>query len=208
MDKNKKEVKDETEKNTKADFEIPNGPSWGVRILIVLAVVILIGVVGLGVYLYNQSDGIFSRVVSGAVDTSKKSSKSVNTTTTADINTTAKNVIDSVDTAPKVSEALEPVSATTKFTPDAETIYVTIQTKNLTEAKQIKAEWYYVDEDTFIDQAVYGAELGVNNVAFHLEQPPSGAWPTGKYQIKIYVDGALAQIAQFQVVETATKKAE
>jgi hypothetical protein len=207
MEKNKNEILKE---NAKPDFDIPSGPSWGMRILLVVAVLVIIGVVGGGVYLYQRSGGLVFRNTTTSLQPNSTSTKSVKETTSADINADAKSFIDQIDIAPKVTEAFAPVGASTKFAPETDTIYVAIQTTNLTEPKQIKAEWYYVEDDTFIDQALYGAEKGVNNIAFHLQQPPSGSWPEGKYEIKIYVDGELAQIAQFQVVAdtSSTPKAQ
>lgn len=188
----------------KEDFHIPpKKHPWLIRAVIGLAVIVMVVGVGLGAYWYQRPSDLPN--ASKGSESKTTEIRSVESTDESDIDSDAKAAIDDVDMAASVTKEFEPITPTTKFAPDAEKIFVTIQTKNLSSARQLKAEWYYVEDDTFIDEVVYGAEKGINNVAFHLERPASGFWPEGEYQIKIYVDGSLAQIARFDVQEDTEK---
>ena len=185
------------------EFEIPlDRHSWSMRITLALVVIVIVFVLGVGLYLYLRPDVI--TISSGAGNdegglTTSEDARSVDVVTENDIDVVAADLIDEIDTALDVNADFEPVGVTTTFAPVTEKIYVAIQTENLTVETQLSAEWFYVDEDTFIDEVVYGAQKGINNVAFNLDRPPSGFWPSGNYQIKIYVDGELAEIARFVV---------
>lgn len=201
--KRKEEV---LEGNEDKEFNIPpRKRSIIARVLVIIAVAAIIAAVGIGAYLYQKPGSFLRNKVSNITSTDntpKNETRSVNATTDVNIDSDAKGLIEDVNTATSVNANYQAVSPTTTFDPSAESIYVTIQTKNFTEAHQVKVEWYYVDSDTFIDDGSYAAQTGINNVAFHLEQPASGSWPEGNYQVKIYVDGKLAQIARFTVKET------
>ncbi len=195
------------EGNEDKDFKIPpRKRSIIARILVIIAIAAIIAAVGIGAYLYQKPGSFLHSKVSNVSsdNTPKNETRSVNATTDVNVDSSAKGLIEDVNTATSVNANYQAVSPTTTFDPSAENIYVTIQTTNFTEAHQVKVEWYYVDTDTFIDDGSYAAQTGINNVAFHLEQPASGSWPEGDYQVKIYVDGKLAQIARFKVKGTLT----
>lgn len=190
------------------EFKIPpRRRSIIARILVIVAIAVIVAAVGIGAYLYQKPGSFLASKVSNTInktETKESNTPSVNATTDVNIDSDAKGFIEDVNTATSVNANYQAVSPTTTFEPSAENIYVAIQTKNLTTERQIKVEWYYVDSDTFIDDGTYSAQTGINNVAFHLEQPASGSWPEGDYQVKIYVDGKLAQIARFKVENTIT----
>ncbi len=188
------------------EFDIPpRHRSIVAKILIIFSVAIIIGAVGIGAYLYQKGGNAFPSLASlkKVVNETKSSDKpSVNETTEKDVVKDANDLIEDVNMATSVNQNLQAVSPTTTFDTAADKIYLTIQTKNFIDEHQIKVEWYYVDDDEFIDDGTYAGQKGINNVAFHLEQPASGSWPKGKYEVKIYVDGKLAQIARFEVKDT------
>jgi flagellar basal body-associated protein FliL len=196
----------EGEKSKDKEFKIPpRRRSIIARILVILAIVVIIAAVGIGAYLYQKPGSFLAKKPTNTTtNNSAKNTPSVNQTTDINIDSDAKSLIEDVNTANAVNANYQPVSPTTSFDPSTNSIYVTIQTKNFTTNHQVKVEWYYVDTDTFIDDGTYAAQTGINNVAFHLEQPAQGSWPDGDYQIKIYVDGKLAQIARFKVEGTLT----
>lgn len=204
--KRKEEV---LEGNEDKEFEIPpRRRSIIARILVIVAVAVIIAAIGIGAYLVQKPGSFLQKKISKAPtqnsDNTQSNAPSVNATTDVNIDSDAKDLIEDVNMATSVNANFQAVSPTTTFEPAAESIYITIQTKNFTSTHQVKVEWYYVDSDTFIDDGSYAAQTGINNIAFHLEQPAQGSWPEGKYQAKIYIDGKLAQIARFEVKGTLT----
>lgn len=183
------------------DFKIPpRRRSIVARILVIVAVAVIVAAVGIGAYLYQKPGSFLAKKVSNVTaENTTTNTPSVNATTDINVDSDARGLIEDVNTASSVNTNFQAVSPTTTFEPGTEKIYITIQTKNFTEPHQVKVEWYYVDTDTFIDDGNYAAQTGINNIAFHLEQPAAGSWPEGSYQTKIYVDGKLAQIARFTV---------
>lgn len=88
------------------------------------------------------------------------------------------------------------------FTPDSAVIYCTAKLSNAPSDTKIKAEWLATDvtgveKDYVIDTIEVKAE-GNQPLSFSLEKPSKG-WPTGKYAVRLYVDGKPVQTVAFSV---------
>lgn len=193
--------------------------SWLIRILVAVVVFLLVAGAGVAWIWWSQNGSttsssnntVTSTTTNTSVSNTTNATGSTNTANTAATNTTnaakanaeAAALLDEVKTAPSVNDSYEPLQATSTFAPDAEKIYVTLKTKNLTETKQVKVVWEYSEDGTFIDDVVYAAEEGINRIAFHLEKPTSGSWPLGSYKVSIYIDGVLAKSLNFSVKEVS-----
>lgn len=201
--KQKKTVRiDIDSREPKNEFDIPEVKhSWKLRLTLSLGIILFIVVLGVVLYYFQHRDEDAPSALSDLISRSSETLDSNNDgeVSDQDISNDVAGLIDELDTAPDVNKDFEPIGATTTFDAEEEKIYVAIQTKNFVQERQITAEWVYVDTDTFIDEVDYTAEKGINNIAFHLERPASGFWPEGDYEIRIFIDGKLAQIARFDV---------
>lgn len=108
--------------------------------------------------------------------------------------------ISDVETAEDVNSDLEPVNKTSEFKTNQEKIYVTLKFSNAPSDTKLKAEWYYIEEEEKI--ASYTKKVdGSGRAAFHLTKPDDG-WPTGSYEVRLFIDGEKADNASFSIKQS------
>ena len=97
--------------------------------------------------------------------------------------------------------AKDPVNPATVFA-TTDTVHAVVRTSDAPTATQFKAVWYVVDDGTSSDRnkIIDSSDLtadGTVNIDFYLT--PTADWPTGTFQVEIYVNGVLDQVANFSV---------
>ena len=94
----------------------------------------------------------------------------------------------------------KPINTTTIFDVTAPMLYVTGTLNNAPDGTVIKAEWLYIDNDPVI--SIDSVELEIKDVTtdfyFSLSKP-NNDWPTGKYEVKLYIDDEYKQSVNFEV---------
>jgi hypothetical protein len=88
---------------------------------------------------------------------------------------------------------------TTIFSQD-EVFYCVVELANAPDDTTVMASWFAVevedvDPNTFIDET----ELSTGSGSLHFELSNNGLWPTGKYAVKVYLNGELQQTLEFIV---------
>lgn len=104
----------------------------------------------------------------------------------------------SVDTGTR-----EPIEPTNVFSPDTPEIYCSVKLSNVPTNSEISAQWIYVKgeledlSDFLIDEMSVKAG-GTRYLSFSETKPENG-WPTGDYQVKLYLNGKQKTSATFKV---------
>ena len=92
---------------------------------------------------------------------------------------------------------------TNSFRP-VDSFYVAVKTDGSAPTAKVAAVWTYENQRvTESEQTI--TPSGPSVVTFQLPKPegPEGAWPAGKYQVKILLNGVLAAAESFEVRPTA-----
>ena len=101
----------------------------------------------------------------------------------------------SVDDAHKIT------TPGTHFTPDAKTLYASVDTRGQTAKSTLNARWRYLEGDgqliSSISQSI--AADGPATTTFTLHNPD--LWPEGKYRIEIFLDGAPVIQRDFEIAK-------
>ena len=102
--------------------------------------------------------------------------------------------------ASQVDSNNKAVTVTDSFTTDTPMIYATGNVNNAPEGTVIEALWVYLDSDPVIDIDSVEMELDDSYVdfIFSLSRPDNG-WPTGKYEVKLSIDGVYKESLYFTV---------
>ncbi len=95
-------------------------------------------------------------------------------------------------------ETFEVIVASDVFKTDTPIIYLVAQVEDAPEGTQVRAEWYYLDEEIFIDDITVEPEYQNQPMLFSLGRPDTG-WPIGKYQASLYLNEEKATIVFFTV---------
>lgn len=103
--------------------------------------------------------------------------------------------------ASEIDEATsKPITAADVFATDSPIIYLTGSINNAVSDTIIKAEWVYTEEDPAISITSYELELeDIDTDFFFSLSMPDNGWPTGSYEIKLYIDGEYDQSVAFKV---------
>ncbi len=111
-------------------------------------------------------------------------------------------LIDSVTMAKGTQGAtMDPANPTMVFA-NQDTFHAVAHTNNAPTGTEFKAIWYAVSigsssgNNQTIDSKTVSAD-GTVNIDFTLA--PASTWPTGTYQVEIYVNGTLDQVVNFSV---------
>jgi len=88
---------------------------------------------------------------------------------------------------------------TSTFSPQ-DTFYAVIDLQNAPDDTTVRAEWAAVDvegeeENTVIDSA----EITTGSDQLHFTLENNAPWPSGSYQVELYIDGELEQSLEFEV---------
>lgn len=105
------------------------------------------------------------------------------------------------------SRTKEPKEKTSVFSPSTEVIYAAVKLEDAPRNTEVTAVWTVVDvagvETGYeIDEASLTAD-GTRYLAFSLARE-SEKWATGKYVVKIYVNGKLADMANYSIEATGS----
>lgn len=194
------------------DRTIPGSPKPGMStgkkvgvfagscILIILIVVGLI--VGLLIWAMKKAPD----VVNSVVDETKKEvtntldDNSDQKIAAGKIDAAAQAILAEVRMADSINADFEPDHLTSTFRPSDKTFYCTVRTKSIDAGTVVKAMWYYLDQDQFIQEKEYPTEAGVNQIAFNLTRPEANEWPVGRYEVRLFVNDALGMIVPFEVL--------
>lgn len=95
-------------------------------------------------------------------------------------------------------ETFEVVTPSDTFKQDTPLIYLVTQVESAPKGTMIKAEWYYLDEEVFINSTDVEPIYQSQPLLFSLSKPDNG-WPTGKYQVILYIDDEKATTVFFSV---------
>jgi serine/threonine protein kinase len=95
------------------------------------------------------------------------------------------------------NDTMKPVNITSQFTPTTQVLYVTAKLDNAPEKTNIKFEWYFMGANQLIDTAVLTTG-GTRYISSNLNRA-NNAWPVGKYEVRIYVNGTPVKILPFIV---------
>jgi hypothetical protein len=88
------------------------------------------------------------------------------------------------------------VHDTDAFTP-RDTIYASIATEGAAAAAALKARWTYQGGQLVNESTQTIAPTGDARTEFHISKP--SGWPTGKYTLEVFLNGASAATRDFEV---------
>jgi len=91
----------------------------------------------------------------------------------------------------------QPITLTNTFTPQSPIIYCTLNSKNEI-GTLVSVEWWYTTDNILITSYSINAETDDDQFSFSLSRPDNG-WPTGSYEVKVYVNDKYATSAKFKV---------
>lgn len=193
------------------DRTIPTSPKQGMSTgkkvgvfagsCIVIVLVIIAIIVGFFVWALKKAPDVVNSVVD---ETKKEVTNSLEDSgnqriAAGIIDPAAQAILAEVRMADSITADFEPDHLTSVFRPADKTFYCTVRTKSLDAGTVIKANWYYIDQDQFIQEKEYPTEAGVNQIAFNLTRPEANEWPVGRYEVRIYVNDALGMTVPFEV---------
>ncbi|MFO8144021.1 MAG: hypothetical protein R6T78_05055 [Dehalococcoidales bacterium] len=97
----------------------------------------------------------------------------------------------------------EPIEPTNVFSPDTPEIYCSVKLSNIPTSSEISAHWIYVQGElenlsNFLIDETSITTSGTRYLSFSETKPENG-WPTGDYQVKLYLDGEEKTSATFKV---------
>jgi hypothetical protein len=95
------------------------------------------------------------------------------------------------------NNTMEPVNITSQYTPTTQVFYVSAKLDNAPEKTNVKFEWYFMGANQLIDTAVVTTG-GTRFISSNLSRS-NNAWPVGKYEVRIYVNGSPVKIVPFVV---------
>ena len=85
---------------------------------------------------------------------------------------------------------------TESFKPN-DTIYASIATAGSAATATLKARWTYQDGQVVNESTQAIAPAGDARTEFHISKPDG--WPTGKYKLEVFLNGASASTKDFEV---------
>jgi len=185
-------------------FNIPQQSATGSRVLWTLITILVLGGIAVGAYFIQKN--FFSEQTSqgelqneAPQDEPPTDAQPTVQTDTGDVDAGASSLIDTVTMAEGITDDYAPIDPTDVFPANAPNIYLTLQTRPVEEGTQIRSEWRYLTQDTFIGELSYVTKKGINAIAFTLPIQASGTWPLGEYEVRVFVDGSLASVVPFTV---------
>ncbi len=98
----------------------------------------------------------------------------------------------------------EPVDPTSTFAVDQPVIHLVVTVNNAPSDTKVKSVWTAVDvgnaapANTKIDEAEVTLD-SAGTAHFTLSLPASGAWPTGKYKVDVYLNDKLDRTLEYTV---------
>lgn len=107
--------------------------------------------------------------------------------------------IENAQSASNIDEnTYKPLDFISTFAVDSPMIFVTATINNAPEDTVIKAVWIYNENDYIIAQVELELTEVNQNVVFDLSKPIDG-FPTGKYEVKLYIDDEYDKSVKFEV---------
>lgn len=188
-------------------IEIPQHSVLWSRILFGVMTLVLIGAVAVGAYFVQKKffakDEPTDQATTNTITPTDSvvappSDNTVASGADAPVVSDVASLIDKTVVAEKVADDFAVTGEADTFPTTQDSIAILAQTKSVKEGMQVKIEWYYKTGATRIDAANFISKKGINTFVTSLPSP-SPAWPEGEYEVKIYLDGALAKIATFSI---------
>ncbi len=107
--------------------------------------------------------------------------------------------IGSLTVTDKVNERTkEPIGAVSNFPPKPLQFFASAKILNPRKGTRVQARWYY--EDKLVDEAdVQFEATGDRYVAFNLIAAQNKPFPSGQYQVRLFLDGKPQQQLDFKV---------
>jgi len=90
---------------------------------------------------------------------------------------------------------------------DTPEIFVVFDCNNAPDGTVVKVAWKYTESDPAIDiddASMTLTEVDSKNINFSLTKPDKG-WPSGKYEVELFIDDNLQQTVNFSVKDTSKK---
>ena len=122
-------------------------------------------------------------------------SKPANPGTTGTTGTTALKVTD-VTLGRAIGGDKAVTDKTDNFRPN-DTIYASVVTEGTATSTSLRARWTYSDGQVVNETTQNIAPSGRTTTEFHIAKPDG--WPTGNYQVEVFVDGRSAETKKFEV---------
>lgn len=104
-------------------------------------------------------------------------------------------------------ETFEPIEAKDIFTDTLPVIYTTAEVGDAPENTKVKVVWYYLGlkgEDILVNSAEK-VITGPQNMLFELNKPTNKPWPTGRYEIRIFLNGKENLSVPFTILKEEKK---
>jgi len=130
-------------------------------------------------------------VLSGACN---KSSQNPDTTGTTGTNAAVR--VSQVDVGRSLTADKAINDKTNSFKPN-DTIYASVATEGTSSTATLKARWTYQDGRAVDESTQTIAPTGDARTEFHISKPDG--WPTGKYKLEVFLNGAPAGTKDFSV---------
>ncbi|KXA95996.1 hypothetical protein AKJ37_06325 [candidate division MSBL1 archaeon SCGC-AAA259I09] len=109
--------------------------------------------------------------------------------------------ISDVAMAEEIDNKGKPVEVVDEFSPETEIFYATFEISNALPSNEIETELYFVDNDQLVLSEpipLDGFYTGPAHVSY---TKPHDGWPTGNYEVRVFLDGERVGTAAFSIKE-------
>jgi hypothetical protein len=107
--------------------------------------------------------------------------------------------ISNIESASEIDfETFEPVLKTSTFSPSTPEIFVTFDIDGYDIGTFVVGEWYYVTDNTLIDEVTLTTQYESQYAYFSLTRPFAG-WPVGDYKLDILISDEVVETVEFNV---------
>ncbi len=101
--------------------------------------------------------------------------------------------------AENVDDEGRPVETVKELSSDTEKFYVTFEVSNALSSTEIRGDLYYVDNESLVLSTPLNLDGFYTGPAkFHFTKPHDG-WPTGNYEVRVFLDGDRVETISFSV---------
>lgn len=109
-------------------------------------------------------------------------------------------MITRVRTASEVDDnTMEIIHRTNEFDSTAPIVYLVAWLENAEEGTPVTAEWWYAEQDRYIDEITYYSKDTNQTLLFSMNKPTDD-WPAGEYEVFLYIYDDKVDTIQFTVI--------